>query len=103
LKRDEVSQALVQGGSAGKADRATLTSSGSLFLEAVWVSTPSTEPSRRLAELTRRRVAVGPIGSGTPLLAKQLLGAHGVSESNSGAGGPEAHPISLFDGRVKAA
>jgi hypothetical protein len=48
-------------------------------------------------------VAVGPIGSGTPLLAKQLLGAHGVSESNSGAGGPEAHPISLFDGRVKAA
>jgi hypothetical protein len=83
LKRGEVSLALVQGGSASEADRATLQSLGSLFLEAVWVFTPRTSPIRRLNELTGKRVAVGPIGSGTQLLAKQLLGANGVSESNA--------------------
>jgi hypothetical protein len=83
LKRGEVSLALVQGGSASEADRANLQSLGSLFLEAVWVFTPRTLPIRRLNELAGKRVAVGPIGSGTQLLAKQLLGANGVSESNA--------------------
>jgi hypothetical protein len=36
-----------------------------------------------LNELAGKRVAVGPTGSGTQLLAKQLLGANGVSESNA--------------------
>jgi TRAP-type uncharacterized transport system substrate-binding protein len=40
-------------------------------------------PIRRLNELAGKRVAVGPTGSGTQLLAKQLLGANGVSESNA--------------------
>jgi TRAP-type uncharacterized transport system substrate-binding protein len=83
LKRGEVSLALVQGGSATDADRATLQSLGSLFLEAVWVFTPRTVPIRRLSELAGNRVAVGPIGSGTQLLAKLLLDANGVSESNA--------------------
>lgn len=83
LKRGEVSLALVQGGSASEADRANLQSLGSLFLEAVWVFTPRTLPIRRLNELAGKRVAVGPIGSGTQLLATQLLGANGVSTSNA--------------------
>jgi hypothetical protein len=83
LERGEVSLALVQGGSASEADRANLQSLGSLFLEAVWVFTPPTRSIRRLNELTGKRVAVGPAGSGTQLLAKQLLGANGVSESNA--------------------
>jgi TRAP-type uncharacterized transport system substrate-binding protein len=83
LKRGEVSLALVQGGCATKADRSNLQSLGSMFLEAVWVFTPRTSSVRRLNELAGRRVAVGPIGSGTQLLAKQLLGANGVSESNA--------------------
>jgi hypothetical protein len=36
-----------------------------------------------LNELAGKRVAVGPTGSGTQLLARQLLGANGVSESNA--------------------
>jgi hypothetical protein len=83
LRRGEVSLALVQGGCASQADRAELQSLGSLFLEAVWVFTPRTTPIRRLNELAGKRVAVGPIGSGTQVLAEQLLGANGVSESNA--------------------
>jgi hypothetical protein len=83
LKRGEVSLALVQGGSATESDRADLQSLGSLFLEAVWVFKPRMSPIRQLNELAGKRVAVGPIGSGTQLLAKQLLGANGVSESNT--------------------
>jgi TRAP transporter TAXI family solute receptor len=83
LRRGEVSLALVQGGCAREADRADLQSLGSLFLEAVWVFTPRASPIRRLNELVGKRVAVGPSGSGTQLLAKQLLGANGVSESNA--------------------
>jgi ABC-type amino acid transport substrate-binding protein len=83
LTRGEVSLALVQGGSASESDRRDLQSLGSLFLEAVWVFTPRTVPLRQLNELAGKRVAVGPIGSGTQLLAKQLLGANGVSESNA--------------------
>jgi TRAP transporter TAXI family solute receptor len=83
LKSGEVSLALVQGGCATDADRADLQSLGSLFLEAVWVFTPRVSPIHRLNELERRRVSVGPMGSGTQLLAKQLLNANGVSESNA--------------------
>lgn len=83
LRRGEVSLALVQGGSATAADREDLQSLGSMFLEAVWVFTPQPSPVLRLNELAGRRVAVGPVGSGTQLLAKQLLGANGVSASNA--------------------
>jgi TRAP transporter TAXI family solute receptor len=83
LKRGDVSLALVQGGCATETDRAGLQSLGSVFLEAVWVFTPRASPIRRLNELAGKRVAVGPVGSGTQLLAKQLLAANGVSESNA--------------------
>ena len=83
LKSGDVSLALVQGGCATDADRADLQSLGSVFLEAVWVFTSRVSPIHRLNELEGRRVTVGPPGSGTQLLAKQLLGANGVSESNA--------------------
>jgi TRAP transporter TAXI family solute receptor len=83
LRGGEVSLALVQGGCATDADREELQSLGSVFLEAVWVFTPRTSSIRRLNELAGKRVAVGPIGSGTQLLAKRLLAANGVSESNA--------------------
>jgi NMT1 family protein len=83
LKSGDVSLALVQGGCATEADRANLQSLGSLFLEAVWVFTPRVSPIHRLNELEGRRVTVGPPGSGTQVLATQLLAANGVSESNT--------------------
>jgi TRAP transporter TAXI family solute receptor len=83
LRRGAVSLALVQGGCASETDRAELQSLGSLFLEAVWVFTPRMSPIRHLNELAGKRVAVGPAGSGTQLLARQLLAANGVSEANA--------------------
>jgi TRAP transporter TAXI family solute receptor len=83
LRRGVVSLALVQAGCATEDDRAALQSLGSLFLEAVWVFTPRGSRIERLNELAGRRVAVGPAGSGTQLLAKQLLEANGVGESNT--------------------
>jgi TRAP transporter TAXI family solute receptor len=83
LERGDVSLALVQGGCATEDDRAQLRSLGSLFLEAVWVFTPRDSPVRRLDDLEGKRVAVGPTGSGTHLLAMQLLGANGITESNT--------------------
>jgi TRAP transporter TAXI family solute receptor len=83
LKRGEVSLALAQGGCASEADRVELQSLGSLFLEAVWVFTPRASPIRRLNELAGKRIAIGPSGSGTQLLARQLLGANGVDASNA--------------------
>jgi TRAP transporter TAXI family solute receptor len=83
LRRGAVSLALVQGGCATDSDRAELQSLGSVFLEAAWVFTPRMSPIRRLSELAGKRVAVGPTGSGTQVLATQLLAANGVSESNA--------------------
>ena len=83
LTRGDVALALVQGGGATHVDRVDLQSLGSLFLEAVWVFAPRISPVHRLNELEGKRVAVGPMGSGTQLLAKQLLGVNGVSESNA--------------------
>jgi TRAP transporter TAXI family solute receptor len=83
LKRGEVSLALVQGGSATNDDKERLQSLGSLFLEPVWVFTRKQTPIKRFVELKGKRVAVGAAGSGTYLLALQLLWAAGITESNT--------------------
>jgi uncharacterized protein len=83
LKRGEVSLALVQGGSAANDDKEQLQSLGSLFLEPVWVFTRKPKALKRFSELKGKRLAVGADGSGTYLLAMQLLSATGISESNA--------------------
>lgn len=83
LRKGEVSLALIQGGSAGVQDKEGLQSLGSLFLEPVWIFMRAQKPAKRLAELKGRRVAVGAPGSGTYLLAMQLLLAAGIDESNA--------------------
>lgn len=83
LRKGDVTLALVQGGSATPEDREHLQSLGSLFLEPVWVFTRAERSFPRLSELKGTRVAVGATGSGTYLLATQLLSASGVAESNA--------------------
>jgi TRAP transporter TAXI family solute receptor len=83
LKRGEVSLALVQGGSAASEDKQRLQSLGSLFLEPVWIFSRTDKPVKRFSELKGRRVATGAAGSGTYLLATQLLSATGVTETNT--------------------
>jgi len=83
LKRGDVSLALVQGGSATVDDREHLESLGGLFVEAVWVFTRSETRLHRLSELEGKRVGVGATGSGTHLLAMELLTANGIGEANA--------------------
>jgi len=83
LKKGEASLALVQGGSATPEDKESLQSLGSLFLEPVWIFSRKQTNIKRLPELKGKRVAVGTAGSGTHLLAMQLLSASGIKESNA--------------------
>jgi TRAP transporter TAXI family solute receptor len=105
LRNGEVSLALVQGGSAAGKDRAELQSLGSMFLEPVWIFTRKQRPIKRLGDLTGKRVAVGPVDSGTRLLSNALLAADGVEESDAAfiaAGAAQAVP-SLVEGKIDAA
>jgi uncharacterized protein len=83
LNKGEVSVALVQGGSASAGDKERLQSLGSLFLEPVWVFTRKHIAIKRLPQLKGKRVAVGAPGSGTYLLAMQLLSASGLTAVNT--------------------
>ncbi|HWO42396.1 MAG TPA: TAXI family TRAP transporter solute-binding subunit [Candidatus Eisenbacteria bacterium] len=83
LKKGEVSLALVQGGSATNEDKEQLQSLGSLFFEPVWIFTPKQSAIKRFSHLKGKRVAVGSAGSGTHLLATQLLSAAGITEFNT--------------------
>jgi TRAP transporter TAXI family solute receptor len=105
LKKGEVSLALVQGGSATDDDKERLQSLGSLFLEPVWVFTRKQKAIKRLLELRGNRVAVGAAGSGTYLLATQLLSATGVTESNATLIRADAAQAirSLSQGKIDAA
>ena len=83
LKKGEVSLALVQGGSATAEEKQRVQSLGSLFLEPIWVFTRAQGPIKRFSDLKGKRVAVGVAGSGTYLLAVQLLAAAGITPANS--------------------
>ena len=83
LKKGEVSLALVQSGSASPDDKQRLQSLGSLFLEPVWIVSRAQKPIKQFSELKGRRLAVGTAGSGTYLLATQLLAATGATEANT--------------------
>ena len=83
LKSGEVSLALIQGGSATRDDKERLQSLGSLFLEPVWIFVRRQSAVKRFLELKGNRVSVGIAGSGTHLLATQLLSAAGITETNT--------------------
>jgi TRAP transporter TAXI family solute receptor len=83
LKKGEVSLALIQGGSATKEDKKRLQSLGSLFLEPVWIFVRKQSAIKRFLELKGKRVSVGIAGSGTHLLATQLLSAAGITQTNT--------------------
>src|SRR5919109_1497536 len=105
LKKGEVSLALVQGGSATDEDKERLQSLGSLFPEPVWVFTRKAKPVKQLSELKGKRIAVGAAGSGTYLLAMQLLSATGVTDSNATLirGDAAQSVASLLQGKIDAA
>ena len=98
-----VDVAFVQGGT-GSPDTPGLLSLGSVFFEPLWVFVRDAVPARYLGDLAGRRLAVGVEGSGTRVLALQLLRASGIPEGSNlrGMGGDEAVQA-LLKGAVDAA
>jgi TRAP transporter TAXI family solute receptor len=95
--------AFVQGGTV-PADAKDLVALGSVFLEPLWVFVRADRRVQLLTDLKGRRVAVGVEGSGTRVLALQVLQASGVADPALlvAMGGREA-VNALLGGSVDAA
>ncbi len=81
--RSDVTAALIQGGIGSGADNHGLVSVGRMFYEPVWIFYNSKEPLRRLSELKGKKIAVGEPGSGTLVLATELLRMSKVTNDNA--------------------
>ncbi len=64
----------------------------SLFYEPVWLFFRSDRPVEQLTDLAGRRIAIGPAGSGTQTLARQLLADNGIDDA-----GAELLPLSSME------
>ncbi len=78
-----VDVAFVQGGVQGTGDPDKLISLGSLYYEPLWVFFKKNLDLDQLPDLRGKAVAVGPEGSGTRVLALQLLNLNGITEENT--------------------
>jgi TRAP transporter TAXI family solute receptor len=87
LGAGEASIGFVQSGLARDVDPQVLSSVASVYYEPVWVfyrrEAFGDEGLKSLADLEGKRVAIGAEGSGTHILALQLLVANGVSAANA--------------------
>ena len=105
LERGEADVAFVQGGTRSDEGTTALRSLASLYYEPVWLFVRKDLPAQRLADLRGRRVAVDREGSGTRVIALQLLsdmGLDGATVEISPLGGAEA-ATGLREGRLDAA
>jgi len=75
--------AFVQGGLKHLAQTDKLVSLGSLFFEPLWVFHRMGIELKRFPDLKGLRVAVGEEGSGTRILATQLLDLNGITKENT--------------------
>ena len=82
LRNRQVDVALVQGGIADSARDRGLESLGAVFPEPVWAFVRADHGVTRLSELRGRRVAIGPEGSGTRVLALAMLAANDVGPTD---------------------
>lgn len=106
LRARQVDVALVQGGIADPQRDAGLESLGAVFAEPVWAFLQTGRGIARLADLRGRRVAVGPEGSGTRVLALGLLAANGIGATEidalplTGAAAAEALAAGAADAAI---
>jgi uncharacterized protein len=78
-----VAVAIVQSGVASPEDVQHFSALGSMYREPLWVFYRGGERLDRLSQLEGKRIGVGPSGSGTYAIAKQLLAVNGLVESKS--------------------
>ena len=74
-----VDVAFVQGGVLAAEDTDQLLSLGTLYLEPIWIFSRGELKGQDIAGLAGQRVAVGPDGSGTRVVADLLLNANGIT------------------------
>lgn len=100
----EIDVAFIQGGIASSEAGPDLESLGSMYYEPIWVFTRGASIDR-LTQLKGKRLAIGPEGSGTRRLAKQLLLANDIAEPKTKGHEltGEAAARALHEGRIDAA
>ena len=76
-----VTVAIVQSGVASAEDLKRFDALGSMYHEPLWVFYRGEKRLERLAQLAGKRIGVGPPGSGTHAIARQLLAVNGLIES----------------------
>jgi len=82
-----VAVAIVQSGLARPKDVESFHALGSLYREPLWVFYRGDKPLDRIARFAGERLGVGPPGSGTNVIAMQLLAANGLTESENSSNG----------------
>jgi uncharacterized protein len=78
-----VAVAIVQSGVGSPEEVQHLYALGSLYREPLWVFYRDDKRLERISQLAGKRIGVGPPGSGTYAIARQLLAVNGLIESNS--------------------
>jgi TRAP-type uncharacterized transport system substrate-binding protein len=79
----DVQIAFMQGGISDAEHAPGLLSLGLAYNNPFWIFYSSTEPLDRLSQLKGKRIAVGPIGSGTRQAAEKILGAGSITATNA--------------------
>lgn len=82
LLDNEADIAFVQGGVSDK-DNPPLRSLGSLYYEPIWLFYHQSLTVNRLTNLTGKRFAIGPEGSGTRTVALRLLERNGINDETT--------------------
>jgi TRAP transporter TAXI family solute receptor len=93
----------LQGGVTPPEGSARLVSLGALYYEPLWLFYRAGRPLDRIGGLGRRRVAVGPEGSGTRALALPLLTTSGAGSATLRSLGGQEAVKALRDGTIDAA
>jgi TRAP-type uncharacterized transport system substrate-binding protein len=75
--------ALVFGGISDGKPAPGVLSLGTVYTNPFWIFYSSYEPLGRLSQLKGKRIAVGPVGSGTHFSAERLLGRSGVDSTTA--------------------
>ncbi len=81
LREAKVDGAFVQGGVGTSDEFPDLHGLASLYLEPLWIFTLETGPYEKISDFAGKRLAVGPIGSGTRTVVLQLLADNGLDET----------------------
>jgi ABC-type nitrate/sulfonate/bicarbonate transport system substrate-binding protein len=104
LNDGKVDVAFVQSGSTNEAEaqRKGLVSLGSLFTEPVWLFMRDASKVTQLSQLKGLKINLGPEGTGTPKLFRQVLALNGVEPGDLAIGTLENTPatMELLEGLV---